>query len=188
MRRHVECYGTDYVKPKHHWACDLAQQFRLDACVLDAFVIERQHLLVKSIAEHVKNTSIYEASVLSGVLNVQAQHASSFRFGGGLEGVKRNLAEAPGVVVSDKVVVHSFVVSARDVVFRGPQAATVVVCADDGSDLFLLVSPMAEVVQVTSHASKFRAPAGLVVWRASDVQQALAWRDEPNCMVLVIRQ
>ena len=166
----------------------MAEQLQLDKCALDAFVIERQHLLVKSIAECVTNTSTYEVSVLSGILNEQLQHASTFRFGCGLEGVRRNFAEAPGVVVSDKAVVHSFVVSVSDVVLRGRQAVSVVACADDGSDIFLIVSPTVNLVRVTSHAMKFATPSGFAVRRASDVQQPLAWRGEHNGQVPVVRE
>jgi hypothetical protein len=52
LQLHQATYGTASVKPKHHWLLDLAAQIRRDGLVVDAFVIERQHLLVKGVAEH----------------------------------------------------------------------------------------------------------------------------------------
>lgn len=60
LAKHTACYGDTHVKPKHHWAQDLGAQLARDATVLDAFVIERQHLMVKRICEYVENTSQYE--------------------------------------------------------------------------------------------------------------------------------
>ena len=36
------------IKPKHHWLMHVPQQIARDNAVIDAFVIERQHLLVKA--------------------------------------------------------------------------------------------------------------------------------------------
>ena len=47
---------------------DTPAQFLKDSVVLDAFVIERTHLAVKAIAEHVDNTRAFERSVLCGML------------------------------------------------------------------------------------------------------------------------
>lgn len=188
LRKHSECYGDTYMKPKHHWACDLAEQFRRDMAVLDAFVIERQHLLVKSIAEHVRNTATYESSVLSGIVNLQIARATDFRPGCRLNGVRRNLAEIPGVAVADTAEVNSFTVSAKDIAFRGTQAAIVVACAEDCVGVWLFVSPMGHVEQITRHAMRVAATSELAVWRPTEVHQALAWREEPSGQWVVIRE
>ncbi len=44
LRLHQEAYGKDALKPKHHWLLDIPSQLRRDGMILDAFVIERQHL------------------------------------------------------------------------------------------------------------------------------------------------
>ena len=72
LRLHQEAYGTVLLKPKHHWILDIPAQLRRDGMVLDAFVIERQHLMVPGVAEHV-NTAVYEVSVCSSVLSLQLQ-------------------------------------------------------------------------------------------------------------------
>ena len=47
IRLHLEAYGTDHVKPKHHWMLDCAIWVRKHGIVLDAFILERLHLRVK---------------------------------------------------------------------------------------------------------------------------------------------
>ena len=72
---HKRAYGNDHVKPKHHFMFHIGDQFRRDKVILDTFVIERGHLLVKSIAEHCKNTTNFEASVLAGTTNILFRRA-----------------------------------------------------------------------------------------------------------------
>ena len=75
LRLHLAAYGPSGVRPKHHWMLDIADQICRDGLLLDCFVIERKHLHVKAVAEHVRNTSVFERSVLAGVTNVQLQRA-----------------------------------------------------------------------------------------------------------------
>jgi len=42
-----ECYGIAHIKPKHHWLMHIPSQLEKHQAILDAFVVERQHLLVK---------------------------------------------------------------------------------------------------------------------------------------------
>jgi len=90
FRRHFElhlaAYSDENVRPKNHWMGHIAGQIRRHRCVVDAFVIERGHLAVKRIAEHVKNTSRFEASVLSGIINKQFSHVKEARIGSCLQG------------------------------------------------------------------------------------------------------
>jgi hypothetical protein len=46
LELHQHAYGSRHLKPKHHWMLDLGPQVRRDRMILDAFAIERQHLLV----------------------------------------------------------------------------------------------------------------------------------------------
>ena len=66
---HKRAYGTRYLRPKHHWMFDVAEQFLIDPQVFDQFIIERLHLTVKLHADRCDNSIRYERSVLSGVLN-----------------------------------------------------------------------------------------------------------------------
>ena len=76
MELHEAAYGTAFVKPKMHWQLDMSQQIARDGCILDAFIIERMHLTVKRVAETVQNTSCFERSVFSGVINHRFLRAS----------------------------------------------------------------------------------------------------------------
>ena len=88
---HVQAYGDAHTKPKHHWMHHIPMQFKEDKVIIDAFIVERGHLLVKSVAEHVTNTRDYEASVMAGVLNQQYKLAAESSMGSGLRGPQERL-------------------------------------------------------------------------------------------------
>jgi hypothetical protein len=186
LELHKVCYGTQHLKPKHHWMMDLGPQVRRDRMILDAFVVERQHLIVKSVAEHVRNTSQYEVSVLSSLVNVQIKAVRELKLGDELLGRTSLLEGMPGVVVSDKLAIHSFTVTVDEVVLRGHEAGVVLACARQGLELFCFVAPMVKLAQVTVQATKFRRTSTLAVWRAADLQHCIAWKEDPDGAVLVL--
>jgi hypothetical protein len=55
LRAHKAAYGEGRIKPKHHWLWDVALQLLRDGLVLDAFVVERNHLSIKAFAQHCQN-------------------------------------------------------------------------------------------------------------------------------------
>lgn len=103
LELHKAAYGTAHLRPKHHWVMDVPAQLRRDGLVLDSFIIERIHLQVKSIAEHIRNTSCYERSVLAGVLNLQAKRLSKALQQVGLEGRQVLWPGTQDVLVSDRM-------------------------------------------------------------------------------------
>jgi hypothetical protein len=186
LELHKVCYGGQHLKPKHHWLLDLGPQVRRDGMVLDAFVVERQHLLVKSVAEHVKNTSQYEVSVLSSLLTVQLNSVRELNISDELVGRTSLLEGMPGVLVANKMAIHSFTVTVDEVVLRGDEAGFVVACAREGLELFCFVAPMVKLAQVTEQAVKFRRTTTLAVWRAVEIQHCIAWKEDADGAVLVI--
>jgi hypothetical protein len=186
MILHQRCYGGQHLKPKHHWMMDLGPQVRRDRMMLDAFVIERQHLLVKSVAEHIRNTSQFEVSVLCSLINVQIRTVRELKIGDELMGRTSHLEGMPGVQVSDKMAIHNFIVAVDEVVLRGTEAGVVVACAREGPELFCFVAPMVKLAPVTVQAVKFRRTTTLAVWRAVDLQQCIAWKEDPDGAVLVL--
>ena len=86
MTWHNRAYGDQHIRPKHHWMFHVGPQLSRDGAIIDAFVVERGHLLVKSIAEHCKDTTCYEATVMAGVVNQQFKNASVAKLGSGLRG------------------------------------------------------------------------------------------------------
>jgi hypothetical protein len=186
MVLHQRCYGVQHLKPKHHWMMDLGPQVRRDRMILDAFVIERQHLLVKSVAEPIRNTSKYEVSVLSSLINVQIRSVRELKLGDELLGRTSLLEGMPGVLVANKMAIHNFIVIVDEIVLRGHEAGVVLACARDGLELFCFVAPMVKLAQVTVQAVRFRRTATLAVWRAVDLQQCIAWKEDPDGAVLVL--
>jgi hypothetical protein len=186
LELHKVCYGGRHLKPKHHWMLDLGPQVRRDRMILDAFVVERQHLLVKSVAEHIKNTSQFEVSLLSSLMNVQMKTVRGLDMSDQLVGRTSQLEEMPGVLVANKMAIHSFTVTVDEVVLRGHEAGVVLACAREGVELFCFVAPMVKVAQVTEQAVKFRRTTTLAVWRAVDVQHCIAWKEDPDGSVLVL--
>ena len=67
-RAFLEAYPAVEVKPKSHYIQHVPSQLRRDGVVLDAFVGERKHQIIKLHATSIKNTMNYERSVLLHVL------------------------------------------------------------------------------------------------------------------------
>ena len=87
----------------------MAEQPARDGCILDCFVVERMHLRVKGIADHVQNTVRFERPVLSGVVNIMARHCDECAQHGIIGNVEI-WPGAPNIVVSDKMVYFSLLV------------------------------------------------------------------------------
>ena len=191
MELHKAVCDTTLLKPKSHWAMDIPQQIVRDRMVIDAFVIERQHILVKGIADHVKNTSHFDDSVLASTFQLQLRNARKLTLGDGLLGRCNFLQGFPGVRVANKISIHSNTMDVDEIVCNQHlEAATIVACAAEADNLFLFVAPLALGERVTEHASRFRLDARpeLRVWRAVDVTQCLAWSPAPDGSVLVLRR
>jgi hypothetical protein len=188
LASHLHVYGDAHVRPKHHWMLDIGEQIRRDGLVLDALVIERTHLAVKSIAQHIKNTSVYERSVLKGMTTVLFQGAGA---GGDCELVGP-VSVLPGVeedvTIADTVRVFAVDVTVNDVVCRGDAAGVVVACAQRSHVCCLFVAPLVVIKKLTEHSDECQKADRLVLWPAKEVVHALAWRSTAACSVIVVRR
>jgi hypothetical protein len=187
LRLHIVAYGTRYVKPKHHWTLDVPAQILRDGCVLDAFIIERTHLLVKGIAEHVRNTSGYEKSVLSGVLSCAFKAAEVAQLGDSLLGRVASLPGHPNVQVADKMAIFTFEVAVDDVILRGDSAGIVVACVLEHGRLMAVVDVMVQVGVVSNHTRAFALSGTADVWLATEISHCIAWYSKPDGSFVVIR-
>ena len=189
MSAHIAAYGTSLLKPKHHWQLDVPAQIRRSSMVLDAFVIERNHLLVKRIAEHTRNTNCYEQSVLSGVLTLQLQESSSSHtIGAMLLGRTAVLLGRPDVLLADTLTVFGVEISVGDMVCVGHRVGQVQGCAQFDGTLAVLVTECKLIGATTDNAGKYSTPGGDVQpWRAMDVQLCIAWRMQPDGAVFALR-
>ena len=173
MTLHRLAYGDIHLKPKHHWMMHIGQQLQRDSCIVDAFVVERCHLLVKSIAEHVRNTSNFEASVMSGVVNQLFNKAKGAKIGCGLRGP---VGQWNGFKVSARMSVFCLRIDLGDIVFFSEIAGRVLACAEEGDDLCVIVEELQFVSIVSAHSSDWQACGRNAVWAADQVEQSLAWR------------
>jgi hypothetical protein len=188
LRLHQAAYGTEHIKPKHHWNLDMAEQLKRDKCILDAFIIERIHLQVKRIAEHVKHTHAFERSVLAGVLNVALRVSHDCESTDGLRKPIMPLPGMEGAFIADHVRVFGMQVSIGDVVFYGGVSGKVVACIAEGGDLFVLVDTMHRIAERSPHSANWALSGNREAWFASHLEPALAWHDEPDTTVLVVRR
>ena len=187
LQLHQATYGTASVKPKHHWLLDLAAQIRRDGLVVDAFVIERQHLLVKGVAEHIDNTSEYESSLCSSVLTLQLQEGNDDAFFNGLIGQTSLLEGFAATRVASKLTYGCMLIRAGDFICRGDEAGVVAGCALEGTTLLLIVSLAVKVRDVTPSAVRLRRTEDIAIWMAADVRQCLAWRHYPDDTTVLLK-
>lgn len=71
---HADLYAAAYgagVKPKHHYTQHLSGQVGRDGVIIDAFVGERKHRMIKMLAQDIKNTKDFERSLLQRVICYQ---------------------------------------------------------------------------------------------------------------------
>ena len=187
-RLHQIAYGSGYIKPKHHWMMDIPRQLVRDRCVLDAFVIERTHQVVKGIATHVDNTHLYERSVLAGV-TTKAFQASDDKLAAvdGLMGRTRGLPGCPGALVSKKLRIFGTEIAMDDVVSQGEAVGIVFACALEVGELLLLVDVMRPLRQNLSHSSIYAPVGERSVWRDNSVSRCVAWTAHPDGTFKVVR-
>ena len=175
LQVHKAVYDRSLIRPKVHWMLDIPAQLKRDRLIIDAFVIERQHLLVKRVSEHIKNLSQFEDSVLASVLVAQLHEAKELVVGDQLVGRTTPLDGCRDAMVANKLAIHSVEYSVDDVVARGSDVGVIIACAIEAGVLYALVSPFVLVDHVSRNTSKFSRTPGLAVWLAADIQHVLAW-------------
>ena len=152
--------------------------------VLDAFVIERTHLRVKAVAEHVQNTVSYERSVMASLATVCWTHAQTDEFGNCLLGPT---APLHGAWIADRMQVWSVEISIDDMVSKsGGQVGSVVACCSFDGRLFALVRPAVVASRPSDHSVLCRPSGDLEAWPERQLMVSLAWRSEPDGIILVI--
>lgn len=186
MRLHREAYGTNLIRPKHHWVLDVPPQLARDNLMLDAFVIERTHLSVKAVVEHICFTRRFEASACSSLATVSWREAPQLNAAFGLLGATAELPGCPGSFVADRLTVWSVELAVGDVVMSGVEVGIVIACCQADSRLLVLVKPGDVVERQSDHTWICRFADRLIAWRAPDVRLAVAWRCRDDGCVLVI--
>jgi hypothetical protein len=184
LELHKEAYGTELIVPKHHWLLDVADQVHRDASVIDCFVIERQHLIIKNIATHIRNTQTFERSVLGGVCTSIGPDTESLT--NGLVGHVAPLPGYFGVSVADKLRFLGLQVTLDDMVLWSGKVGSVVACAAEGDQYFVFVDTLQVVSPLSKQAHVYRADGGRELWPVTNLRLALAWylKDDGDWVVL----
>jgi hypothetical protein len=78
-------------------------------------------------------------------------------------------------------------VSVGDIVFRGAVAGNVCACIDEHGVLMVIVGVMSRIASSTRHSAKWVHTGTRAVWMATELEESVAWYNEPDGSVLVIR-
>ena len=190
FRLHREVYGSDKLKPKHHWLYDVCDQMERDPYILDCFIVERLHLRAKAMANDVLNTSVYERSVLASMLNLQR---NTLQTAGGesnsLVGRVVPFPSRPLAQVGDHLEHAGRHISVGDLVFHGEAMGSVIACASESGSLYVVVEPCIFIRKLSVHSDVFvRCPnGGLQVWQVALVEPAVAWIVVQDLQLVVLR-
>lgn len=185
----IATYGSDWLKPKHHYMMHIAYQIARDACVLDAFVLERSHLVVKMIANNLKKLAGFESSLLAVCQLHQESHLQTLELQDGLRGTQEYYA-LWGCDVATVMEKGGLRITAGDVVTTASGAGFVRGCLKVGDDLQLLISPMTFSRRLTPFSREWRCPlqaAQDVRWRADAVVKPMpvCWYRERDIVVVL---
>ena len=185
MQAHKAAYGTERLKPKHEWLFDVCVQLERDGLVLDAFIIEHKHLSVKACAQHCKNLSAFERTVLRGSILEQRRELQRLANNTLVGQAAVPCPGFPGAEMSKCLVTRGITIRVDDIVLSSARApGLVIACAREADALLLVVQCMERAKGL--HMWK---QTGLTqVWPASDVQVAAAWRHEDNGCLTVLRR
>ena len=185
---HIRAYGDALIKPKHHRMQHVADQILRDGHVLDCFLIERLHVLIKRVLSNIRGET--ERAVLRGVC-VEQSVALRGAVLQGLLGTTRPLLGFPGTLVSASARYLGVQFCKGDFVYRDSAAmGRVQGCADDGHQCFILCEiwlPVPGVV-VGKHRMWRRAAGagGAQAWPAAHVELVVAWYFDGEDVVVLI--
>ena len=171
-------HGREHAKPKHHWLFDIAELMEIHQAMellLDAFVVERNHLHAKDCAQHVRNTRCFERSAMQSILTDQWNRLGDLEVGSGLRGPSAELDD--GARIAKKaIIVGGWTVTVGDVVQNGGAVGQVVACVEDGGNIQLLIDELEDVRPLSRHSCRAsRRVARRSLWQVERTKQALAW-------------
>lgn len=187
LRAHIAVYGTSHLVPKHHWLLDIPPQLGRDAMVLDCFVVERTHLVVKRTADQVKNLQHFETAVLRGVTNSTFASAAEAVDGDHLQGPCAPMPGFPMAHVADKMRIGAFEVSIHDIVLRGPECGTIAACVSEAGQFFVIVDVMAVIERIGSQTVRVRPTTTKALWQSTGVEHVAGWKAQADGSILVVR-
>ena len=193
FRLHVEAYGCGLVKPKHHYMLHLTKQAESDGIYLDCFVHERKHQVIKHSAEHIKNTRVFERTVLIGSLNACAEHLCTCVPSGLVEPSQDCPVFAASLgrpcCVAKAVRVDFQRYDTGDILIGQNNGFVIKCCIKMGEEYGLVVTVMSLVDRLTLTTSVWQQDSStlhVLLLPDPHVRHAACWHTRPdgNCVVL----
>jgi hypothetical protein len=184
LRLHCECYGDHRLKPKHHFMLDLPCQFLRLQRIIDTFVLERAHLSVKVVASNVHNTSTFEKSVLSGVVNNHTRSAAEDTCVNGLRGRQ---AVWESTTVADKLEFCGMNLAIDDVVFRNNFGGIIAACVRHYDAFYVVVNVLGVSKILSSTGIETLRLNRQETWPIADIIPAVAWHETADGTVVIVR-
>ena len=135
LAKHKLCYGVSYIRPKHHFMLHLEQQLLRDKILMDTFVHERRHKLLKRAGNDACVLSGFESSVLAHALqndlwHLEIKHEECNKLlGKTAEWFEvASLLRAESVLVAERMSLDGTVSKINDVLYVQQDAALILAC------------------------------------------------------------
>ena len=195
LQAFVRTYTASEVKPKHHFMVHIPAQIARDGLLLDCFVLERKHQMLKACCNWIDNTSAFERSAIARAVQEQCRELEQPGWNkNGLQGKSEefpDLARLQGAgkaTIASRLHVHSVDIAREDVVSIGDLEFIVRCCVSLDGRFCLLVDPLVRVSEVASKTwkCKLRAELHIVDCAVHVVRQVACWTFEADGHVLVL--
>ena len=176
LQRHVEAYGNDAIRPKHHKEMHLPDQFGRDGCVLDGFIIERLNNDLRRISEKVANTRRFEDTLLSMTACQRLHMLAKHEYGDRLIGKRAEHPDFDGATFAPRMEYKTAVFSAGDIVSCDGALGCIKACAEEGGSLYAFVVVFEQVERLTKHSVRAaHLQERTEVWPADRLVDVAAW-------------
>ena len=158
FQRFQDAYSAeDHTLPKHHYSLRVPQQIDRHSFLIDCFVLERKHQLVKAEVQNMRQIASndkFELSVVAHLNDVQLAESNRTEMRPCLANPKQI---HDGLAVSKTVHLTFMDVKAKDIIYSDGRAYLVHGCSSSGNQLELLVEMFCLVEQLYPGARKWKA-------------------------------
>lgn len=195
LESHILAYGEEHLVPKHHFSLHHPSQLVRDGVLLDCFVHERKHQVLKHCGGQVKNTRVFERSVTGRVLLEQRRQLRGLLIEDALVGHQCSAPDVAKQLGVDSATVGKCIqyrgvhFSVGDVVlFGGACGGIVNGCAESIGSLYLIVDQLQLVEQCTASSSKWQI-GGLCAARltgSTGTSLAYCWSIDRACRTVLV--
>jgi len=175
LRLHVRAYGVAYLKPKHHFGMHVHEQALFDNLLLDCFVHERKHKLIKSVQQPIKTKESFEKSVITRVANcvMEMQQHTSHGIGPSKEMQNRDLNVPCHVSLSMRF--EHRTIHVGDVLLTPDRAFHVLACLVINDRLVLGAESLKHIGNMTPSFLRWAIERSVYVEPTSAMRSAVCW-------------